>query len=166
MAGATHLTANNPLNQEQSTQGTSALDQGFLFTEKAIHKTLELAKQDPHKEYSYLRIYLAGKICDGFTYGVQFDHKLPADLVFPLADSKIDLQKDEQTSSPYPQVICDPDSFIFVRGSSIDYVDDERGQGYLLNNPNHKNYEGKFYKKETWQHKLQQKKANHHQRKD
>lgn len=86
-----------------------------------------------------LRLYLEGKGCDGFYYGVAFDHPLPNDHHFPQGG--ID-------------VIVDADSMCFVQGSTIDWVDDRRGRGFLVHNPSHKRYRGKFYKKSVWQQRL------------
>ena len=123
---------------------------GFIFTPRAIEHTLMLATQSPHQNFSALRIYLAGKICDGFTYGVQFDEPLATDQRFELFAGH---QRHEFKFNPHqvPLVICDAESYPFLRGSTIDYVDDERGQGYLITNPRHSDYAGKFYKDPNWQ---------------
>lgn len=130
--------------------GSQPPGEGFVFTKAAIAQTLQLAQGEPHCQYSALRIYLAGKICDGFTYGVQFDEPLATDHRFEL------LAAGERTAvaGPVPQVICDQESYPFLRGSTIDYVDDERGRGYLVTNPHHTDYAGKFYKDPAWQAEL------------
>ena len=115
---------------------------GFVFTSNATAKTLSLSKQQPHQQFPCLRVYLAGKGCDGFTYGVQFDHKLESDHEFVIGK--------------HIRVICDPQSYQFVKGSTIDYVDDERGAGYVVENPRHSDYQGKFYKQDQWQESLSQ----------
>jgi iron-sulfur cluster insertion protein len=87
-----------------------------------------------------LRVYLAGKGCDGFEYGVSFDRQDAGDTVVPVTSDI--------------SVICDEKSLEFVQGSSIDWVDDERGRGFLVTNPNHKKFRGKFYKKTAWKDRL------------
>lgn len=134
----------NPMSDPQS---------GFIFTPRAICHTLEICTQTPHDNFSSLRIYLAGKICDGFTYGVQFDDPLPEDLRFDLYFSH---DPKQYRQGEVPLVICDPQSYSFVKGSSIDYVNDDRGQGYLVSNPHHDDYQGKFYKDPAWQDLLNQ----------
>ncbi len=84
-----------------------------------------------------LRLYLDGKGCDGFFYGVTFDNQASDDLVFPQADGV--------------DVIVDPKTLLFVKDATIDWVDDERGTGFLVDNPNHKKFRGKFYKRQSWQ---------------
>lgn len=128
---------------------------GFVFTKAAIAQTLLLAQEEPHRQFSALRIYLAGKICDGFTYGVQFDEPLTTDHCFALRAGEHG-QEFAAAAGPVPQVICDQESYPFLRGSTIDYVDDERGRGYLVTNPHHTDYAGKFYKDPAWQAELTQ----------
>jgi len=86
-----------------------------------------------------LRLYLDGKGCDGFFYGVTFDQAEATDLHF--------LQHDID-------VIVDPETIEFVHGSTIDWVDDERGRGFLVDNPRHSKFRGKFYKRPSWQAKF------------
>lgn len=82
-----------------------------------------------------LRVYLAGKGCDGFEYGVCFDTKSDGDLTKQYDSFAI---------------VCDKDTYEFVSGSTISFVDDERGKGFLVANPNHKKFRGKFFKRSEW----------------
>ncbi|MFW7378139.1 MAG: HesB/IscA family protein [Oligoflexus sp.] len=108
----------------------------------ALEKAQELSRDFRQYQGKSLRLYLDGKGCDGFYYGVAFDTPNDNDLHFPQSD--IDL-------------IIDPDSFEFCAGSTITWVDDERGQGFLVENPNHRKFRGKFYKRKVWQEKLEEK---------
>ena len=114
--------------------------------ELAMTQTEKLAQLEEHKDKACLRVYLEGKGCDGFTYGVAFDNKNQDDMVFPqeFDGYKIDL-------------ICDPDSYQFVKGSTITFANDMRGVGYVVENPRHKRFRGKFYKKKVWQDRLLEK---------
>lgn len=114
------------------------------LTPTALAKAIELSKKTENIGLS-LRIYLDGKGCDGFFYGVSFDKA-----------SKDDLVKDQESLS----LIIDPDSLTFCDGSEIEWVDDERGTGFLVNNPNHRKFRGKFYKRSSWQKALEQKQQN------
>jgi iron-sulfur cluster assembly accessory protein len=86
-----------------------------------------------------LRYYIEGKGCDGFFYGVAFDTPTPRDLRY------------EQDGLP---VAVDPESLRFMYASEVEWVDDERGQGFLVTNPNHRRFRGKFYKKSAWKDRL------------
>jgi iron-sulfur cluster assembly accessory protein len=110
------------------------------MTDSAIDATCQLRLENPEYRIKDLRLYLAGKQCDGFEYGVSFDTREIDDKVIPI-DKTINL-------------ICDPRTLEFVDGSTIDWVNDERGKGYLVINPNHKRFRGKFFKKSAWKEKL------------
>ena len=96
-------------------------------------------ENDEYKSQS-LRVFLSGKGCDGFEYGVSFDNAEDGDTIMEV-DSEV-------------SIICDARSLEFVQGSAIDWVDDERGRGFLVGNPNHKKFRGKFYKKTAWKDRL------------
>ena len=106
-------------------------------------KALEMACHLEHSESDYrgkdLRVYLDGKGCDGFYYGVTFDQRSDDDVV--ISHEGLD-------------VIVDPESLQFLQGSSIDWVDDDRGKGFLVDNPRHRKFRGKFYKRKNWQERL------------
>jgi iron-sulfur cluster assembly accessory protein len=100
--------------------------------------------QKDHPEWANLplRLYIEGKGCDGFYYGISFDPQLPEDkVVFRDPESDFTL-------------IVDGDSLPFVEGSHIVWVDDESGKGFLVQNPQQKAFRGKFYKRSSWQEKL------------
>lgn len=121
-------------------------EEAIKLTDRAVACTVELARLPEYSNYGVLRIYLAGKGCSGFNYGVQFDDQRPEDLLFPQAEGVM--------------LVCDADSYVFLKGALIDYVDDERGKGYWVENPHHRRYRGKFYKKKMWQEALQQRKES------
>ena len=92
-----------------------------------------------------LRVYIEGKGCDGFYYGVSFDEKLPTDISYHQDGLAI---------------IVDPDSIQFLENAVIDFIDDQRGRGFLVENPNHRKFRGKFYKTRKWREILAQKNQN------
>lgn len=120
-----------------STASLSPLEMSpaFELTERALFKAHELQKDFPRYRHLPLRLYVEGKGCDGFTYGVSFDAALPDDIQFEW--NKLDC-------------IIDPQSLMFCKGSVIDWVDDERGTGFLVENPQQRKFRGKFYKRQVW----------------
>lgn len=112
---------------------------GFSLSPKAL-KEAERIQAESYPGQS-LRLYIDGKGCDGFFYGVTFDQSSENDLHFPQGSL---------------DCIIDPEAYIFCKGSSIDWIDDERGRGFLVDNPNQRHFRGKFYKKAAWQKKLTQ----------
>ena len=58
----------------------------IVMDRQAIEAAVNLNSQTMYKNYQYLRVYLEGKGCDGFTYGVSFDDldcKYNSDNFFP-----------------------------------------------------------------------------------
>ena len=79
--------------------------------------------KDRNLDSSYgLRIYVAGRTCSGLQYGMALDNNPgETDLVFENDGIK---------------VIVDNQSIEYMRGATIDFVDDERGKGFMVENPN------------------------------
>ncbi len=110
-------------------------EMSITLTEEAFHKAQDLIAADPNFTQKSLRVYIEGKGCDGFYYGVSFDDPMPQDFHFPRE---------------HLDVVVDPESLHFLFGSTVGWVNDERGTGFLVENPNHDRYRGKFYKKKSW----------------
>lgn len=87
-----------------------------------------------------LRIYISGKECSGFLYGVTFDGKTSDDVVC--------------ASSSDIELICDQKTLGFVKGSTVDWADDERGRGFVVENPSDRKFRGKFYQRPDWEKKV------------
>lgn len=110
----------------------------ITLTPRAIEAACSLRAGNAEWTKFDLRVYLSGKGCDGFEYGVSFDARQDVDLAEAF-DSIV--------------TIIDPETAKYVGGSTIDWVDDERGRGFLVENPNHKKYRGKFFKRKGWEEK-------------
>ena len=102
-----------------------------VFTDEAAAAALDLQAKTPAYKGQSVRLYIDGKGCDGFYYGVTFDMPSSEDLKFDIK------------SVP---VIIDVETLKYIRGSEISWVNDERGTGFLVSNPNHKKFKGKFCK--------------------
>lgn len=112
--------------------------------DKAVRKAAQLKADNQDWKDLSLRLYLSGKECDGFVYGVSFDKPKKDDFHFPhkLSDgSCVDL-------------VVDTESMKFVNESVIEWVSDDRGEGFLVENPNHKKFRGKFYRAKNWERRL------------
>jgi iron-sulfur cluster insertion protein len=69
-----------------------------------------------------LRVYVAGRTCSGLQYGMALDNNPnETDRVFESEGLK---------------VLIDDQSIEYMAGSTIDYIDDTRGKGFLVDNPN------------------------------
>jgi iron-sulfur cluster insertion protein len=93
----------------------------ITFSEKAIEKVREFAAQMPEAEGKELRIFIQGVGCSGFSYGFTFDDERDGDSVVESSDLK---------------VLVDPNSATHLTGSKVDFVEDHRGSGFTVDNPN------------------------------
>jgi iron-sulfur cluster assembly protein len=92
------------------------------LTDKGAEKVREfLGSQSAVVETAGLRVGVRGGGCSGFQYALAFDEQRTGDTVFE--DKGIRLLVDSQ-SLPY------------VKGSTIDFVDELQGAGFQVDNPN------------------------------
>jgi len=91
------------------------------FSQKAVDKVKEFAAGMPEAEGKDLRIFIQGVGCSGFAYGFTFDEKRDDDTVIEAGDI---------------QILVDPQSAPHLNGASVDFVEDERGAGFTVDNPN------------------------------
>jgi iron-sulfur cluster assembly accessory protein len=101
---------------------TSIQIQTILLTPAAAEVVRGLRQQQNLDEKYALRIYITGQTCSGFQYGMGLDNK-PR-----ITDATFE--------SEGLIVLVDEISIQFMAGATVDYIDDERGKGFLVNNPN------------------------------
>jgi iron-sulfur cluster assembly protein len=91
------------------------------LSERAAEEILGLmARMD--KQESALRIYVAGGGCSGLSYQMGIEDMVEeSDFLYNCHGVK---------------VVVDPMSINYVRGASIDFVEDEMGGGFKIDNPN------------------------------
>ena len=92
-------------------------------TPGAITKVKEImAQQNPQP--LGLRVAVVGGGCSGFSYQMNFENQInPIDKTFEFDGLK---------------VIVDQASWMFLKGTKIDYVDGLEGSGFKFDNPNAK----------------------------
>jgi iron-sulfur cluster assembly accessory protein len=91
------------------------------FSDKAVEKVKEFAASMPEADGKDLRIFIQGIGCSGFSYGFTFDEQRDGDSVVENGDLK---------------VLVDSQSAPHLKGASVDFVDDHRGSGFTVDNPN------------------------------
>jgi iron-sulfur cluster assembly accessory protein len=91
------------------------------LTDSAVEKVKYFATSMPDSEGKPLRIFVQGGGCSGFQYGFQFDEKHDDDNVI------------EQGGVT---VLVDPQSATYLKDSVVNYVEDFRGAGFSVENPN------------------------------
>ena len=93
----------------------------LTMTDKAADKVRFYAGEMPEAKGKELRIFVQGGGCSGFQYGFTFDEAQEGDTVVEAAGLK---------------VLVDPASAPYLEGATVDFVDDDRGAGFVVDNPN------------------------------
>jgi iron-sulfur cluster insertion protein len=82
----------------------------------------DLLKQRNLDDSYGLRVFISGQGCSGFEYGMGLENK-PG-------------ESDSTFESEGLKLIVDEGSLQFMNGAKINYIDDERGKGFMVDNPN------------------------------
>lgn len=91
------------------------------LTDGAAYKIKELSGKSPEAKGKYLRVYVQGGGCSGYTYGFKFDDRRPDDRVIEKGGATL---------------LLDPQSAELLVGSTVDYNDGLTGAGFIVKNPN------------------------------
>tara|TARA_B100001123_G_C14426889_1_gene677038 strand:- start:140 stop:487 length:348 start_codon:yes stop_codon:yes gene_type:complete len=95
--------------------------EGITLTNKAAEKVKSSLKIENKEGYS-LRMAVKGGGCSGMTYKMSFDNEQKEfDKVFESQGVKI---------------ICDLQSWMYLKGTNIEYSDDMLNGGFKITNPN------------------------------
>lgn len=105
------------MSDVQSITGSADL----TLTEKAIQKVNEFSGMHPEAGGKQLRICIQGGSKAAYEYGFTFDEPHAGDAV--LAQGSI-------------EVLVDRFSLMYMDGSVVDFVEDLRGSGFVVENPN------------------------------
>ena len=81
-----------------------------------------IEQQELDAENIRLRVGVKGGGCSGFSY------------LLDLTEQSRDT--DEQFEQHGVQIVCDPKSYLYLNGTSIDFKDEIMGRGFVFNNPN------------------------------
>jgi len=91
------------------------------LTPAAVNKVKDLRQEQDKPEHG-LRVFVAGRTCSGFQYGMAFeDNPSEQDKVFEYDGVRL---------------IVDPTSLMYMAGSQIDFSENVRGGSFHINNPN------------------------------
>jgi iron-sulfur cluster insertion protein len=91
------------------------------LTDSAVQKVKDFANKSTSNQGKNFRVYVQGGGCSGFSYGFTFDQKR---------------DDDEINQSGDVEVLIDPQSAKYLNGAKIDYVEDLKGAGFVIENPN------------------------------
>lgn len=91
------------------------------LSESAAREIKSIVQNDPANAGKHLRVFVEAGGCSGMQYGMVFDEKRPDDLASEFQGV---------------EVLVDPFSANYVRGSVIDFSDALTGGGFKISNPN------------------------------
>jgi iron-sulfur cluster assembly accessory protein len=91
------------------------------MTDAAIQKVKYFAGSMTDAQGKPLRIFVQGGGCSGFQYGFTFDEKRGDDNTWEQGGVTI---------------VVDPQSATYLKDSTVDYIEDFRGAGFSVTNPN------------------------------
>ena len=93
----------------------------LYLTEKAAEAVNNLLEKRNLENYA-LRVFVQGGGCSGFQYGMALEGKIR--------------EQDTVVEEHGVKVVIDEVSIEYLRGASIDYVEDVMGSGFKIDNPN------------------------------
>ncbi|MDP7005637.1 MAG: iron-sulfur cluster assembly accessory protein [Phycisphaerales bacterium] len=102
-----------------------------VITETAAREISNImTQQELDREKTHLRVGVKGGGCSGFSY------------ILDLTETKKD--GDEQWEYEIEvegekcnfRVICDPKSYLYLNGTTVDFKDEVMGRGFVFDNPN------------------------------
>ena len=104
-----------------NTNEQNFLDKEIILTDNAI-KRIKAILSGENKPNHALRVSVVGGGCSGMSYNLSFDdNKGEFDKVFKIEGVK---------------VYCDLKSWLYVKGTTIDFSDDLLSGGFKIENPN------------------------------
>jgi iron-sulfur cluster insertion protein len=93
----------------------------LTLTDAAVAKVRYFAESMPDSEGKPLRVFVQGGGCSGFQYGFTFDEKKEGDAVWDQGGVT---------------VVVDTQSAMYLKDAVVNYVEDFRGAGFAVENPN------------------------------
>jgi len=96
---------------------------GIQLTERAAQevKTI-LEQQNLSCASTFLRLGVKGGGCSGFTYSLDL--------------TEVKAEHDEEFEGHGIKFVCDPKSYLYLNGTTLDFKDELMGRGFVFNNPN------------------------------
>lgn len=94
---------------------------GVTLTERAAEEIRGLLERQGQADAA-LRVFVSGGGCSGLNYGMAIDDSVEeGDFIYNCHGVK---------------VVVDPLSINYIKGASVDYVEDMMGGGFKIENPN------------------------------
>lgn len=100
----------------------SVVETEILSVSSAAVKAIRDLLNERNLEGYALRIFVSGKTCSGYQFGMSLDESSG--------------ETDTCIENDGIKVVIDKESMEFVKGAKLDFIDDERGKGFTVVNPN------------------------------
>lgn len=94
----------------------------IAITERAVKEVRRIIEEQKLPEATALRVGVKGGGCSGFSYTLGFDDKVS--------------ETDQLNEVEGVRIVCDPKSFLYLKGTAIDFEDSLMGRGFKFGNPN------------------------------
>ncbi len=117
----TQTPAESTPHPSQEANEDPAMAGALVLTEVAAEKVREIRSEESIEENYALRVKVMGGGCSGFQYDLYFDPPAEGDYNFESQDI---------------QLVCDQMSYMYLMGTTIDYVEGLQGSGFKFQNPN------------------------------
>jgi len=107
------------------------LPMAVIITDTAAREISNIIKQqDLDHATTRLRVGVKGGGCSGFSYILDLTETMKDDdqeweYTFDIEGNKVDVR-----------VICDPKSYLYLNGTTVDFKDEVMGRGFVFDNPN------------------------------
>ena len=103
-----------------------------IITDTAAREISNIMKQqDLDIESTHLRVGVKGGGCSGFSYILDLTETKKE------GDEQWDFNFEVTEGQPFNiSVICDPKSFLYLNGTTVDFKDEVMGRGFVFDNPN------------------------------
>ena len=110
-----------PVSPAAAEGGDAGMGGALQVTSNAAEKVAEIRAAEEIEEHYQLRVKVMGGGCAGFQYDLYFDEFAEGDMTF---------------ESNGVTLISDQMSFMYLMGTTIDYVEGLQGAGFKFENPN------------------------------
>ena len=105
------------------------------LTETAAREIAAIIKQQElDAESIRLRVGVKGGGCSGFSYLLDLTESArDSDEAW---DVSCEIKNGDDTETVTLKIVCDPKSYLYLNGTTIDFKDELMGRGFVFENPN------------------------------
>ena len=106
-------------------------------TDSAAREVAQIVRQQDLDPMAIgLRVGVKGGGCSGFSYLLDLtETSKDSDEIWNY-DYQVPLSEGDGTEAFTLKVICDPKSYLYLNGTTIDFKDEIMGRGFVFTNPN------------------------------